>query len=74
MSFMILDERKDGTGDSFSAFAATRDEAIREADFQWNVLTDREKAARKITVIEGVEGPDEYVEFTFDGDVIYTRE
>lgn len=74
MAYMIMGERKDGTGDMFSSFADTKADAIREADNQWDVLTPREKAARKITVIEGVEGLDGYIEYAFDGDVIYTRE
>lgn len=78
MGYMIEDTRKDGTGDLFTSFADTRDEAIREANYQWNVLTPREKAQRRITVIEGK--ADEYTKydgneiFDFDGDPIYTLE
>lgn len=78
MSYMIMDERKDGTGDLFTTFAETRDEAIKEADYQWNVLTSREKSQRRITVIEGKADAltqyDGNEVFDFDGDVIYACE
>ena len=48
--YFVMDERKDGYGDSFGKSFFSKDEAIAEADAQWRYLTAREKRDRRIFV------------------------
>ena len=73
MKYIVMDERKDGTGDLFNDEYATAEEAIRAAKWKWSYLTNREKKERTIWVLESV-NPDEESEHHFDGDVILTLE
>ena len=73
MKYVVMDERKDGTGDLFNDEFETAEEAIKAAKWKWSYLTNREKKERTIWVLESV-NPDEEAENHFDGDVILTLE
>lgn len=73
MKYIVMDERKDGTGDLFNDEYATVEEAIKAAKWKWSYLTSREKKERKIIVLDSID-PDEESEHHFDGDVILTLE
>ena len=73
MKYIVMDERKDGTGDLFNDEFETAEEAITVAKWKWSYLTNREKKERTIWVLESV-NPDEESEHHFDGDVILTLE
>lgn len=46
--YVVEDSRKDGRGDIFQKFYETREEAVREADGDWDHLTPREQSERRI--------------------------
>ena len=48
--YFVLDEHRDGEGDSFGEAFFSLDDAIAEADRSWRYLTAREKKARHIIV------------------------
>ena len=73
MKYVVMDERKDGTGDLFNDEFETAEEAINAAKWKWSYLTNMEKKERTIWVLESV-NPDEESEHHFDGDVILTLE
>lgn len=70
--YFIVDERTDGTGDSFGESFFTADEAIAAASAEWRYLTDREKSMRHIIVgyIDANRIPDDVIgERSIIGDV-----
>ena len=73
MKYIVMDERKDGTGDFFNDEYATAEEAIKVAKWKWSYLTAKEKKERTIWVLESA-NPDEEAENYFDGNPIFTAE
>jgi len=73
MKYIVIDERKDGTGDIFSVEFAELKPAIEEAGRQWGHLTAAEKEDREIFVLESV-NPDPDAEDHFDGNPVWEAE
>ena len=48
--YIVVDQRKDGTGDIFDSIFDTIEEANRVAERDWGYLTASEKASRHIFV------------------------
>lgn len=71
MKYIVFDEMKNGTGDSFSTEHETKAEAIAAAQRQWDHLTFREQRQRNVYVLESI-NPDEEAEDHFDGNPIWT--
>lgn len=70
MRYIVIDERRDGTGDMFSEEFNGLDEAIKSAGVQWNHLTTSEKANRTVYVLESA-NPDEEAADHFDGTPVW---
>ena len=70
MRYIVVDERIDGTGDIFNDEFDDLDEAISEAEFQWERQTFREKKTRRIYVLESV-NPDVEAENHDDGNIVW---
>lgn len=67
MKYIIMDENK---GDLFTKEYNTAEEAIKQADIDWNHLTDREKEKRTaFFVLESV-NPDALAMDHYDGNPI----
>lgn len=67
MRFLVIDVKN---GDMFDKAYATREEAIAQADREWNSLTEYDKKQREcFYVLESVTD-DEEAENRFDGNVI----
>lgn len=67
MKYIIIDEKN---GDIYDTECATREEALKEAEKQWNQLSEFDKKKRtRFEVLESV-NPDEEAENHFDGDII----
>lgn len=70
MKYIVIDRRKDGTGDWFTSEHDDKQEAMKQAASDWNHLTYREKKAREIFVLESV-NPDEEAPDHFDGNPVW---
>lgn len=70
MRYIVIDRRKDGTGDWFTNEHDDKQEAMKQAVSDWNHLTYREKKVREIFVLESV-NPDEEAPDHFDGNPIW---
>lgn len=66
MKYIVMDERRDGTGDIFTAEFETLAEAVREAESQLTHLTAQEQKQRTVYVLESA-NPDEEAEDHLDG-------
>ena len=73
MKYVVLDRRKDGTGDWFTKEFDDPKEAIKDAERQWGYLTYSEKKKRSIIVLESVD-PDEDSDRHLDGTPIWDSE
>lgn len=71
MKYIVIDQRKDGTGDIFTTECSNAPEAIQEARKEWEHLTGDERKARVIYVLESV-NPDENAPDHFDGNEVFT--
>ena len=67
MRYIVIDERRDGTGDMFSTEFDSLLDAMWYADGEWDHLTDGEKEQRTVRVLDSA-NPDEEAENHFDGD------
>lgn len=71
MRYVIIDEPSGtNTGDIYTQEYSNKAEAIKQAVYDWEHLTPRERAKRYICVIESV-NPDETAIDHLDGDLIY---
>ncbi len=70
MKYIVEDERRDLTGDVFTQEFNNKDEAINAAQKQWDHLTGREQAQRRVYVLESI-NPDEEAQDHYDGNIIY---
>lgn len=73
MKYIVIDERKDGTGDIFTEEFEILDEAIQSAKDQLAHMTDREKEQRRVYVLESV-NPDEEAPDHLDGNPVWEHE
>ena len=67
MKYIVIDSRRDGTGDWFSVEFDSLFDAMAEADWQWDRLTNNEKKQRTIRVLESA-NRDEEADDHFDGE------
>lgn len=67
MRYIVIDERRNGTGDLFSTEFDSLFDAMDYAEGEWNHLTDSEKEQRTVRVLNSA-NPDEESENHFDGD------
>lgn len=67
MKYILMDEKN---GDLFYKEFETAEEAIKQADIEWNHLTDKEKENRKAFLVLESVNPDEEAPDHFDGNPI----
>lgn len=67
MKYLIVDEHKNET---FVKEFETKEEAIKEADWEWNHLNENDKKSRQAYYILESVNPDPDAENHFDGDPI----
>lgn len=70
-NYVLIDEIKNG--DCFDQDFSTLEEAIAEAEVQWDYLSDSDKRRRGFFGIIITEHPDPEDEAHLDGDVLWER-
>lgn len=72
MRYIVMDARRDGTGDVFTTEHETMQEAVWEGKRQFDNLTEAEKTVRVIIVIESI-NPDEDAPDHYEGMPVWER-
>ena len=70
MKYIVIDEQRNGCGDTFTKEFEKKEDAIKEAKDQWYYLTASEKKKRIVYALESV-NPDEDAPDHFDGNYVW---
>lgn len=73
MRYIVIDEPRNGSGDMYNNEFESKQDALNAANLYWSYKTEREKARRKMNVLDSLY-PDPDDERHFDGDIIYVCE